>query len=214
LKLPVQGARKGIGEISPVPAVDFDEVAVYVPDPLQDYTETAIGLEGMEIDRQLFGRLSKPVKQDADIRQAIQQDQWERAIKLFRERYEDKPELFVTLEKLRRAERLDRRLTWREVLERIFGVIDHFKTRDELLEEEINQFIAIHKPEAQYIPPIQNFMKAYLTDAEIRRIVDAKEYAQLATNPKLSMADIRAMREWREKVPDYIKDYIVLNTYL
>jgi type I restriction enzyme R subunit len=159
----------------------------------------------MEIDRQLFGKLAKPVRNDEDIKVAIQNDQWERAIKLFRERYEDKPELYVTLEKLRRAEHLDRRLTWREVLERIFGVIDHFKSRDELLDDEISQFIAINKPDARYVPSIRNFMKAYLTDAGIRKIVDAGEYAQLATNPKLSMADIRALNGWRDKLPNISK---------
>lgn len=214
LKLPLQGQGKLFGETSDIPAAALDEVAVYMPDPLQTYQETPIGLEGMEIDRQLFGKLAKPVRNDEDIKDAIQNDQWERAIKLFRERYEDKPELYVTLEKLRRAEHLDRRLTWREVLERIFGVIDHFKSRDELLDDEISQFIAINKPDARYVPSIRNFMKAYLTDAGIRKIVDAGEYAQLATNPKLSMADIRALNGWRDKLPEYIKDYIALNTYL
>ncbi len=214
LKLPVQSAKKGVGEIIPAPFETIDEITVFVPDPLKTYQEIPIGLEGMEIDRQLFGKLAKPVRNDEDIKDAIQNDQWERAIKLFRERYEDKPELYITLEKLRQAEHLDRRLTWREVLERIFGVIDHFKSKDELLEEEVDQFIAIHKPEAKYVRPIQNFMKAYLTDAGIRKIVDAKEYSQLATNPKLSMADIQALNGWRDTVPEYIKDYIVLNTYL
>ncbi|MGV8025421.1 MAG: DEAD/DEAH box helicase family protein [Anaerolineaceae bacterium] len=214
LKLPVQGQGKSFGETSDIPAAALDEVAVYQPDPLKQYTETPIGLEGMEIDRQLFGKLAKPVRNDEDIKNAIGNEQWERAIKLFRERYEDKPELYVTLEKLRRAEQLDRRLTWREVLERIFGVIDHFKSKDELLDDEISQFIAINKPDARHVPPIQNFMKAYLTDAGIRKIVDAREYSQLATNPKLSMADIRALNGWLDKVPDYIKDYIALNTYL
>ncbi len=214
LKLPFQTGKKGVGEVSPEQVEYMDEVTVAVPDPLKTYEETPIGVEGMEIDRQLFGRLAKPVRKDDDIKQAIQNDQWDRAIKLFRERYEDKPELYVTLEKLRRAEHLDRRLTWREVLERIFGIIDRFKTKDELLDEEIGQFISIQKPDARYVRPIQNFIKAYLTDAEIRDIVEKKAYAQLATNPKLSMADIRAMNGWRDKVPEYIKDYILLNKYL
>jgi type I restriction enzyme R subunit len=214
LKLPVLGVKKGIGETEPFQTENLDEITVYTPDPLKTYQETPIGLEGMEIDRQLFGKLAKPVRKDEDIQEAIKNDQWERAIQLFRERYENKPELYVTLEKLRQAEHIDRRLTWKEVLQRIFGMIDHFKSKDELLEEEVDQFIAIHKPEARYVRPIQNFMKAYLTDPEIRKIVDAKEYAHLATNPKLSMADIRALNGWRDTVPQYIKDYIVLNTYM
>jgi type I restriction enzyme R subunit len=213
IRLPA-GRGKGIGEMEPTPGIALDQITLTIPDPLALYSETPIGLEGMEIDRQLFGRLAKPVKKDEDILKAIEHNNWDQAIRIFRERYEDKPELYVTLEKLRKSEGLDRRLSWREVLERIFGIIDRFKTREEMLDEQVSQFIAVNKPDNQFVQPIRNFMKAYLTDAEIRRIIDEKEFAKLATNPKLSMADLQAMGQWRESVPDYIKDYIVINTYL
>lgn len=211
--LPSQGST-GVGEPPVTPGVQIDQLVLNIPDPLEQYNETVIGLEGMEIDRQLFGRLSKPVKKDETIIKAIDLGQWDNAIRIFREKYEDKPELYITLEKLRKAEGLDRRITWREVLERIFGIIDRFKTKDELLEEQIEQFIATHKPDSQYIRPIRTLMRAYLTDAAIRQIVDTKQFPKLATNPKLSMADIQALNGWRDIVPDYIKDYIIINTYL
>ena len=44
---------------------------------------------------------------------------------------------------------LDRRLTWKEVLMRIFGDRP-LKTRDELL-DEFQKFVAIHKPEPENI---------------------------------------------------------------
>ena len=64
------------------------------------------------------------------------------------------------------------RITWQEFLERIFGFIDRFPTRDEKLEEEVAQFIAIYKPEAKYVPYIRNYLRAYLTDSKFRDIVN------------------------------------------
>jgi len=96
---------------------------------------------------------------------------------------------------------------------RIFGLIDRFKTRDELLEEEFQKFVVINKPEPDQALRIKNYLQVYLTDAEIRKIIDDKRYASLADNPKLSLSDILALGHWREQVPAYVKDYISLNTY-
>ena len=57
------------------------------------------------------------------------------------------PTSIYTLEKLRKAAAVDRRLTLREILEKIFGLIPRFKSKDELLEEEFAKFVADYKPE-------------------------------------------------------------------
>ena len=49
----------------------------------------------------------------------------------------DKPEEYYTLDKLRKAAAVDRRLTLREILEKIFGLIPRFKSKDELLHDII-----------------------------------------------------------------------------
>jgi type I restriction enzyme, R subunit len=191
-----------------------DELSVFNPDPITSFTETTVGAEGMRIDRELFDTFSRPIQADAEIAEAVTHEQWEKAIQILRARYENKPEDFVTLEKLMRAEKMDRRLTWKEVLQRTFGLIDGFKSKDALLDEEFNKFVAIHKPDNKYALLIKNYLKAYITDEEIRAIVSSGAFAQLATNPKLPLADYQALNGWREVVPAYVKDYVVLNTYL
>jgi type I restriction enzyme, R subunit len=62
-----------------------------------------------------------------------------------------------------------------------------------LLEEEFDKFVAIYKPDSKYVPLIKNYLKAYITDHEIRDIVESKEYSRLATNPKVTMKDFRAL---------------------
>ena len=46
----------------------------------------------------------------------------------------------MNLEKIKRSQNLDRRVTWREVLEKVFGFIDGFKNKDDLLEDECDKF--------------------------------------------------------------------------
>lgn len=212
LKLPAETGKPSDVEFPP--GTPIGEYVIAEPDPLASYQETAIGLEGMKVDRKLFERFARPIQSDEDLSEAVQQGQWERAARMVRERYENKPEDYVTLEKLMRSENLDRRLSWTEVLQRIFGMIDHFKSKNDLLEEEYQKFVAIHKPENRYALLIKNFLKAYITDSEIREIIENGQFSRLANNPKLTMAEFRALNGWRDVVPAYVKDYIPLNTYV
>jgi len=81
------------------------------------------------------------------------------------------------------------------------------------LEEECSKFISVHKPAMEHILPIKNFLKAYITDNTVRDIVETKEYARFATSP--AKDDFRALtQEWRNIIPEYVKDYVPLNTYM
>jgi len=35
----------------------------------------------------------------------------------------------------------------------------------------------------------------------------------MADNPKVSLADLRALGQWREVIPEYVKDYAPLNAF-
>jgi type I restriction enzyme R subunit len=64
------------------------------------------------------------------------------------------------------------------------------------------------------VMPIKNYLKAYITDNEIRDIIEKGEYTRLATNPKLTFVDLQELNGWIEKVPEYVKDYVSLNAYM
>ena len=53
----------------------------------------------------------------------------------------DQPKDYYTLEKLRKAASVDRRISLREILEKVFDLIPAFKSKDELLEEEFSKFV-------------------------------------------------------------------------
>ena len=127
----------------------------------------------------------------------------------------DKPEEYYTLDKLRKAAAVDRRLTLREILEKIFGLIPRFKSKDELLEEEFAKFVADTKPdEATAIPAIKTYFKAYVTSGRVRDIIDSRQFTDLATNPVFSTRDFKAVpQKYRTLVPEYVKDYVSLNQF-
>ena len=98
----------------------------------------------------------------------------------------DKPEEYYTLDKLRKAAAVDRRLTLREILEKIFGLIPRFKSKDELLEEEFAKFVADTKPEeAEAIPAIKTYFKAYVTSDQVRHIIESRALHRPGHQPGL-----------------------------
>lgn len=194
--------------------INIDEIKITIPDPLKTLQQKVIGLEGMKVDRKLFERFEEKVKENNFVKEKIENGDYDSAEDYVKKELFEKPEDYINLDKLRKSIRMDRRISLRELLEKIFGKIDKFKTKDELLEDEFAKFISIYKPESKYYYPVRNFLKAYITDEEIRQIVESKEYGRFTTNPKVSMQEFKDLNGYREIVPEYVKDYVLLNTYL
>ena len=183
------------------------------PDPLKTFVETPVTVYGMKIDRKLFEKFEDQVKATPEVRERYERGDIKGAEAVVIAALFNKPEDFFNLDKLRKAVQADRRITLREILAKAFGEIDYFKSKDELLEEELAKFVSIHKPDAPHMPVIRQFFKAYLTDGAVRTIVDSREFSKLADNPKVSIGDIKALNGWRDVIPEYVKDYVSLNQF-
>ena len=214
LKLP-QSRGSGEGNGGDNGPVRRDGYEYLGEDILSTIEEETIGPRGMKVDRMLFERFGETVRGDENIAAAVEGEEWERALDYVRREVFDKPEEYYNLEKLRRAVGADRRLTLREILEKVFGFIPEFKSKRDLLEEEFAKFIADHEPEeADAVPAMRSYFEAYATSDRIRAIIDGKQYPDLATEPALSLAVFRAVPEkYRALIPDYVKDYVSLNKF-
>jgi len=212
ITLPPIGTSESQGGdgIPPVRLPDYQSVR---PDPLKTLVETPIGLDGMRVDREFFGKFEQTVKRDTFVTQKVNEGDFDAAETYILENIFERPEDFFNLEKLRKAVQLDRRLTLREILEKIFGLIPVFKTKEELLEEECQKFISIYKPPSDYVLPVKNFLKAYVTDSKVRDIVESKRYADFATSPTYDDFNALTM-DLRKLIPEYVKDYIPLNKFV
>ena len=70
-----------------------------------------VGSEGMKIDRMFFEKFEDTVRKDEVIAGAVEAGQWDRVIDYVNQEVFDRPEEYYTLEKLRRAAAVDRRIT-------------------------------------------------------------------------------------------------------
>ena len=217
LKLPVtSGEEPDIDDLETIIALGAYEHMGR--DFLSTLKEEEIGPKGMKIDRMLFEKFAEAVRADETVAAAVEAGQWDRVIDYVNREVLDKPEEYYTLTKLRKAAAIDRRLTLREILEKIFDIIPRFKSKDELLEEEFAKFVADNQPEEEKevkaIPSVKAYFKAYATSEEVRQIVASRRLTQLATNASLSLDDYaRVPNKYRLLIPEYIKDYIALNQF-
>ncbi len=188
----------------------------HLGDDLLDSLKVAeVGVEGMRIDREFYAKFETRVRENDFIAASIEAGQWDRVIDYVNKEVFDKPAEYYSLDKLRTAAGVDRRLTLREILEKIFGLIPRYKSKDELLEEEFSKFVADRKPdEAEAIPAIRTYFKAYATSDAVRHIIETGQLTDLATNPVFSTKDFKAVPpKYRTLIPEYIKDYVPLNQF-
>jgi type I restriction enzyme R subunit len=217
IKLPRPKPPAYVGADGPGPAVAGGKYEHLGQDILATIKEETIGVEGMKIDRMFYEKFEEAVRDNPVIATAVEAGQWDRVIEYVNHELFDKPNDYFSLEKLRKAAAVDRRLGLREILEKIFGLIPRFKSKDELLEEEFAKFVADYRPEeddALAIPAIKTYFKAYATNNQVRHIIDSREYTDLATNAVFSSKDMKAVPEkYRTIIPGYIKDYVSLNQF-
>ena len=185
-------------------------------DSLATSKEEKVGEDGMKIDRMFYERFEGRIKENDFIAASVEAGHWDRVIDYVNKEIFAKPSEFYTLEKLRQAADVDRRLTLREILEKIFGLIPRFKSKDELLEEEFAKFVADYKPEeAEAIPALKTYFKAYVTSNQVRHIIETGDLTDLATNPVFSTSDFKAVpKKYRALIPEYVKDYVSLNQFV
>lgn len=220
IKLPRESSGKSYGEGDPITYED-GEFENFDPDPLIMLRETQVGFEGMKIDRKLYEKFEDDIKNDDFVRKNYEEKNYEVIEDYIKKEIFDKPNEYINLSKLQKALNLDRRLTLREIIAKIFGDINEFKSKDELLEEEFQKFLSIYKPENNIVS-MKNLFKAYITDGDIRNKIDNKRFRDFVVNPKISLDEIKELniREndndepWIKVIPNYIKDYVKINTFL
>ncbi|MDD3685200.1 MAG: DEAD/DEAH box helicase family protein [Bacteroidales bacterium] len=212
IKLP-QPRPTGAGPLPPPPPQKI--YTNLKPDPLAIFNEQQIGYEGMKIDRMLFTKFEDRIVMDDIIKKNVELGNWEQVVSHIQNEIFDKPEEYFNLEKLRKAAKIDRNVSIREMVEKVFGIIPKFKSKDELLEEEFDKFISIYPPEEDVnLRALKYFFKAYIVDGEIRKIIEAKDFHALQTHPTLTISQFKEVGvKYREVIPVYIKDYVKLENF-
>ena len=210
LKLPPKGTSTEGGGGGGYVVDEYDSTR---HDPLKTFTVNEIGVEGMKIDRMYFEKFEDKVKEDDKIKELVQQKDFDAIEQYIISQIFDKPEEYYNISKLRNAIKIDRRLSLREIIEKIFGFIPYFKSKDELLDEEFEKFDSRYLPPEEYFTFARDYFKSYITDFEFRDIIENRKYALLNTNPN---GDVfrKLPPELRFAIPEYIKDNVSLNKFV
>ncbi len=182
------------------------------PDPLKTMVVNEVGVEGMKIDRMYFDRFEETLKDNKEVQKMIEKRDLEAIEKYILQNMFEKPEDFYNMTKLQTATKIDRKLSLREIIEKIFGFIPYFKSKDELLEDEFEKFDSRYLPDEQIFYYAKNYFKSYITDKEFREIIENKNFALLNTN---SNGDVfrKLTPELRMLIPTYIKENVSLNRF-
>ncbi|MCE7936295.1 restriction endonuclease subunit R [Candidatus Saccharibacteria bacterium CPR2] len=210
LKLPIENSGGKTGGPGAMP----EEIDLAKLDPLKTMSETQVGVEGMKVDWKLYEKFEQAIQADPQVKHLYENISPEAAEDYVRSEKFDKPDDYFNLDKLRKSIKSDRRVSLREMIDKAFGNIPKFKSKDELLDEEFEKFVTIEKPDNDHLQVTKHYFKAYVTDPEIREIVESKEFARLHTNPKLTFEEFKALNGYREKVPEYVKDYVSINSFM
>jgi type I restriction enzyme, R subunit len=210
LKLPVESSND---EREPTTGVTIEGFENFNPDELKTINNIEIGVDGMKIDRKLFERFEDRVKSDAEIKRMVEGRDFQAIEEYIVGNLFDKPEDYYNLDKLRRNLKIDRRLGLREIVEKIFGFIPYFKTKEQLLEDEFDKFDSRYKPDEKDFTTSKQFFKSYLTDAEFRDIIESRQFARLETNANRE-AFKKVPLELRNQIIEYIKDNVSLNQFM
>lgn len=184
-------------------------------DKIISISQTEIGSEGMRIDREGFRRA---VEEDILANNTLS-NLWKNGDILEAEEYTkvnifDKPRHFLNLQKIRKIFNVDRRISIREFLQVAFGEKDTFETRNELLDAEWEKFVALNNVGQKHYYQAKHFFKSYISDVEVRDIIDRKAYAELFQSPALSFEEWNECNGFKEVIPQYVKDYVSLNTFM
>lgn len=183
-------------------------------DAINAIRETAIGPEGMRVDRMYFQKFEEQIKQDNFAVEKAEAGDLEAVIRHIEENIFEKPEEFFNLEKLRKSLSIDRRVSLREIVEVIFGLKPYFKTKDELLDEEFDKFDSRYMPDERQFISARNFFKTYVLDPEFRQQVDEGNFAYIMGSHAGGEFLLSLTIELRNKIIEYIKDYVSFNQFV
>ena len=213
IKLPKPQSKGADITTPPTESTSYEN---FDPDPLKFVKETQIGFEGMKIDRMFFDKFESEVKTDDTAREQYEQGNYSAVQHYIEEKIMNKPSEFYTWEKLKRSIGIDRRVTVKEILDKIFGAIPAFKSKRELIEDEFETYLLTRPVSADKYTEIKQFFETYIMDKDVRRIIEDEKFQLLGTEVSTyTMSDLKQLGvENMRQVVDYINDNVNISKFV
>ena len=177
-------------------------------DELATLSETAVGVEGMRIDREGFKRaVAEDVVGNETLKNMWENGDTEEAEDFAKKHVFDKPKYFLNLDRIKKIFGVDRRITVKEFLQVAFGDKDTFEMKDDLLESEWEKFTDVNPVDQEHYAPVKMFFKAYVTDEKVREIIASHQTGRFNTESSFHFDEYQRLNGYKTVVPQYIRDY-------
>lgn len=216
--IPLPPETKGGEEPPPIPPAPPKGDGIYGgTDVITMLDEVEIDENGMRIDRELYSskfeeKLKEVYTDDPEFKEAIDTNDYQTAQYVVTSQLFDKPEEYYNMDRLRESYKSDRRIFLEDILEKVFKG-KAFKTRNELAEEDFQNFLVVNDIPADLYYDIKEFFKLYVADETFRRDVNANEIGRYANDPILFNVINNLGRENIQHVTEYVKDNVQINKY-
>lgn len=211
LKLP--SIWKG-GTLPPPPPPQRYESTIL--DPMAEIKKFVIGENWMRIDRELYtSKFEQTVKEhfqsSKEFEEAVNNWDYEQMENYVKANIFDKPDDYFNLSNLREwyKWKTDRRVWLWEILQLIFGEIDHFKTKDDIAQEEFDKFLVSNQLiDQSKFYAAKEFFKSYLVNEMFRVNVNNKNFREYADQPAIYDIFKTLGKDTMNELVDYIKDNV------
>lgn len=184
-------------------------------DKINTINITEVSDAGMKIDQMFYKNFSSRIESDVNIQKFIKEEDESAIERYLVDEVFDKPTEYFSISKLERSLGLDRKLTLKEIVHFLLGKITRYKTKQELIDDEFNNFILVNKTEIEkcslYITSIRFLFSAYLLDESVRKAVKEKKLQDLLNSPL--GYDLRKTKDLRirgKRLLDYIYEYVII----
>ncbi len=186
-------------------------------DALKSATSTIVGREGMVIDQEMFRKFVDESREDTELRRLDENDP-SAALSYLKNNILDKPNHYMTLDKIKRHFKLDRKIGLGEALDIIMGRVDTPKSRSDVIDDNFEDFV-ITKELTERLSADRSlyyaaklFFETYSSSEQIRNAVSVGDYTVFEHSNYMSMHDIEMLNNADLLLPTigYIRDYVDL----
>lgn len=207
------GGGGGVVIDDPLPTYHAVELGEF--DKLKTSGVTAVGREGMVVDREMFKTFIEETRENEGLRELDENDPVA-ALEYLKNQILDKPSHYMTLEKIKKYYKLDRRIGLREALDIIMGRIEQPKKKAEIISDYFTDFV-VNKGFAEKLSEntelfhlSYRLFDAYISSQLVRDSIDEGKFGNLEQTGQITMKEYSLLYNegLSEPIINYIRDYI------
>jgi type I restriction enzyme R subunit len=200
-------------ESDPIPK--YGAVELGEKDVLQTAKQTIVGHDGMVVDREMFRAFVDETREDTELRRLDDEDPTA-ALEYLKNNILDKPSHYMTLEKIKKHFKLDRRISLGEVLDIIMGRMDIPKKKAEIISDKFTDFVTTKGFSEKLSEDLDLFHLAYqlfdsyISSQPVRDAIDSHQYGNLEHTGQITLEEFSKLHNegLSQPIVEYIRDYV------